>query len=437
MSREWVSVRDFGAKGDGASMDGPSIQAAVDRAGAAGGGLVVLPPGGYVSGSIFLRDGVHLRLEAGASLLGSRNPADYPLVEGRWEGRTRPVHASLVHARGVRRAGVCGPGLIDGRGEEWWRLFRGGELAHPRPRLLAFEECEDVLLEGFLAMNSPSWTINPVRSRGVRIQGVSVRNPPDSPNTDGINPDSCSRVVITGCFVSVGDDCIAVKAGVETEAEGLSAPCEDIIVSDCVLERGHGGVVIGSETSGGIRNVTVSNCVFRGTDRGIRLKSRRGRGGGVERVRVSGIVMEGVLCPFTLNSHYGCGAWGDPRVSDRGARPVDRGTPRFRDISLSGVTAVGVTLAAAWIDGLAELPAERVSLSDFTAEMAEGAAASPPEMAEGLPSLARAGIRALNVSGLRLRDCAIRGQDGPAVRLEGCGDAVLEGCGAPSGIERR
>jgi len=415
-----INVREHGAIGDGRNDDRAAIQACIDAAGAAGGGLVFLPPGGYVSGSLFLRDRVELHLERGAVLLGSLDPRDWPLVESRWEGETRLVHAALLHAQGRRGIAVTGGGLIDGRGDHWWRRFREGDLANPRPRLLVAEDCEDVLFEGFSATNSPSWTVNPVRSRNLRITGLSISNPPDSPNTDGINPDSCRSVRISDCFVSVGDDCITIKSGTELEKPGLSMASEDIVVTNCVLERGHGGVVIGSEMSGDVRNVAISNCVFRGTDRGIRLKTRRGRGGVVERIRVSNVVMDGVDVPLAVNMRYHCGARGDAKVASLEALPVDAGTPRFRDIALSGIVATGARVAAAWIEGLAESPVERLSLSDFSVGMDGEGGSAPPEMADGLPALSRAGVHANHVRGLRLRDIRVTGQDGKAVNATDC-----------------
>jgi polygalacturonase len=422
------SVREYGALGDGISPDGKAIQAAIDAVGSAGGGEVVLPPGGYVSGSLFLRDGVALRIERGATLLGSRDPRDYPLIESRWEGRTRVAHAPLVGASGARGVGVSGGGAIDGRGEEWWALFRAGALERPRPTLMTFDRCEGVLLEGFEARNSPSWTVHPVRSHNVIIRGLTILSPPDSPNTDGIDPDSCDSVRIADCFVSVGDDCIAIKAGAEGEEAGAGGPCENVVVTGCVLERGHGGVVVGSEMSGGVRDVLVADCVFRGTDRGIRVKTRRGRGGAVERVRASGIVMEDCLVPFAVNSHYGCGAWDDPVVGDLGAREIDEGTPRISELSFSAITASGARLAAAWIDGLAEMPIRGLSFADVSIELGGDADAAPPEMSPGAPALSRSGFRANNVSGLRLSNVRIGGQRGPAYVLQACRGARHSFC---------
>ena len=172
---------------------------------------------------------------------------------------------------------------------------------------------------------------------------------------------------ISDCYVSVGDDCITIKSGTQFEHPERRAACRDITITNCTLERGHGGVVIGSEMSGDVQNVVISNCVFIGTDRGIRMKSRRGRGGVVENVRVSNIIMDGVLCPFTMNLYYHCnGAKGDPMVSDKNPRPVDEGTPAFRNIHYSHITAVDVKLAAGFFYGLAEMPLEDISLSDIS-----------------------------------------------------------------------
>lgn len=437
-------VRDFGARGDGIARDGAAIQAAIDEAGAAGGaiscgaapagraaggnlaggGLVVLEPGIYLSGSLFLRSGVELRIESGAILLASGDPADFPVAEARWEGVSRPVHASLISGERVSRIAITGRGRIDGRGAHWWRRFREGSLDVPRPRLLSFTDCEDVLIEGVSLVNSPSWTVNPVRSRRVVVRGVSIDNPADSPNTDGINPDSCQGVIIEGCHISAGDDCVTIKAGTEDEAPGLRAACRDIVVANCVMEAGHGGVVIGSEMSGGVSNVVVSNCVMRGTDRGIRFKSRRGRGGAIEDVRIANIIMEDVRVPLAINLRYHCGgAQGNPIVADRGARPVDEGTPHLRRLSLTGLSARGAVVAAAWIEGLAEAPVEDLHLSDVYIELAPGAAASKPEapeMADGMPVMAGAGFLARHVKGLRLDRVEVRGQAGPDFSLENC-----------------
>jgi len=236
---------------------------------------------------------------------------------------------------------------------------------------------------------------------------LTIHNPPDSPNTDGINPESCCNVHISNCHIDVGDDCITLKSGTEDEPRELLRPCENITITNCTMVHGHGGVVIGSEMTGDVRSVVISNCVFQGTDRGIRLKSRRGRGGIVEDLRVSNVVMVDVLCPFIMNLYYGCGAWGARRISDKAPWPVTEGTPRFRRIHMSHITARQVQYAAAFLYGLAEMPIEDVTFEDLAISMAADAEPGHPAMAPDMPPMQRAGFYANNVRGLRLRDVEI------------------------------
>jgi polygalacturonase len=425
----------FGARGDGLHADGPAIQAAIDEAGGRGGGVVSLGPGTWLTGALFLRSGVELALGRGSVLLASEDPADYPIFEARWEGLSQRAHAPLISGRGLRNIALTGGGLVDGRGAQWWRRFREGGLEAPRPRLVSFSDCEDVLIEGLSFVDSPSWTINPVRCTRLRVRGITIRNPADSPNTDGINPDSCQSVLIEGCFISVGDDCITLKSGNEAEPEALRPPCRDIVITNCILEAGHGGIVIGSEMSGGVRDVLVSNCLMRGTDRGIRIKTRRGRGGVVEDLRFSDLLMEDVACPIAINMRYHCGAKGDPLVSDRRPRPVDAGTPRIRRLGIAGLRARGAKTAAVWIEGLPESPVEGLELRDVSIGLAAEEGAGPPslpEMADGLEPLTRRGLIARQARGLRLEGLRISGQAGAALLFEEGVEAVVDGR-APGG----
>jgi polygalacturonase len=407
-----IDVKDFGALGDGIALDTPAIQNAIAAASQVGGGTVFVPAGKYVTGSIFVRDNITLHIDAGAVLLGSENVADYPMVAMRWEGMTQPTHAPLITGDGLRNIAVAGRGTIDGRGEMWWKLHRAKTLDAPRPRLISFSNCTNVLIEGVTLTNSPAWTINPVRCENVTVDKVTISNPADSPNTDGINPDSCRNVHISNCHIDVGDDCVTIKSGIETESPELRAPCENITITNCTMVHGHGGVVIGSEMSGGVRNVVISNCVFIGTDRGIRLKSRRGRGGIVEDIRVANIVMTDVLCPFTMNLYYHINARGDKYVSDKQPQPITDGTPIFRHIHFSHINARNAQYAAAFLYGLPEMPIEDVSFDDVSIAMATNAQAGQPEMADDVPAMQRAGFFARNVRGLRLRDVQIENQIG-------------------------
>ena len=344
---------------------------------------------------------------------------DYPLIDHRWEGVRQQAHAPLIGGDKLENVAIVGRGTVDGRGDFWWDQLRAGTLAHPRPRLVSFTHSRNVLIEGCTLTNSPSWTLHPYACENVTVDKVTIHNPPDSPNTDGINPESCRNVHISNCHIDVGDDCITLKSGTEDEARELLMPCENITITNCTMVHGHGGVVIGSEMSGDVRNVVLSNCVFQGTDRGIRLKSRRGRGGVVEDLRVSNVVMVDVLCPFIMNLYYGCGAWGTRRISDKAPWPVDEGTPRFRRIHLSHITARRVHYAAAFLYGLAEMPIEDVSFEDVAISMAADAEPGHPAMAPDMPPMQRAGFYARNVRGLRLRDVEISEHLGPPLITRG------------------
>lgn len=423
----FLNVRSFGATGDGVSLDTAALQAALDACHRQGGGTAFVPAGRYVTGSLFLHSHTTLDLDSGAVLLGSENIEDYPIIQGRWEGKTQPVYASLISGLQLENVTITGRGTIDGRGAHWWRRFREKSIAYPRPRLIGLAECQNVVVENVTLVNSPSWTVNPVRCNNVAVRGITIDNPPDSPNTDGINPDSCRCVRISDCHISAGDDCITLKAGIEAEAPELHMPCREIAITNCTLARGHGGVVIGSEMSGNVQNVVISNCIFMGTDRGIRLKSRRGRGGVVEDIRATNLIMEGVRCPLTMNLYYGCGAWGDPLVADKNARPVNAGTPHFRRIHLSHISAREVTLAAGFLYGLAEAPVEDISLTDITIAMATEAEPGQVEMADGLEPMQRAGFFVRNARRVRLERVEITGQEGPAFLIANASDITING----------
>jgi polygalacturonase len=406
------NVRDYGALGNGQTLDSPAIQSAIDACSAQGGGTVHLPAGRYLTGSMFLRSDISLHLGSGALILGSENPDDYPIIHSRWEGKHQDTYAPLITGQNLNNISVVGRGTIDGRGAVWWQVKRDGRLKHPRPRMISFSDCTNVLIEGITAINSPSWTINPIHCQNVNIRGIAIINPADSPNTDGINPDSCRLVRISDCYVSVGDDCITIKSGTEHEAPDRYAPCRDITITNCTLERGHGGVVIGSEMSGGVKNVVISNCVFIGTDRGIRIKSRRGRGGAIEDIRVSNLIMDGVLCPFTMNLYYHIGVRGNTDVSDKNPRSVDDSTPRLRRIHFSHITAREVKHAAGFLYGLAEMPLEDISFTDVSISISDEADSGYPEMADDIPSMSQAGFFIRNVRHLRLENVQVTGQVG-------------------------
>jgi len=412
-----LHITDFGAVGDGRTLNTQAIHAAIEACDRRGGGTVVLPAGRYVTGSLFLRNNITLHLEAGAVLVGSEDPADYPVIHTRWEGAEQPAHAPLITGRGLHNVAVVGRGTVDGRGGVWWEMHRSKTLDYPRPRLISFDECTNVLIEGITCMNSPAWTVTPLRCENVTVDKVTILNPRESPNTDGINPDSCRYVHISNCHIDVGDDCITIKSGTEAGGWANLSPCEHITINNCTMAHGHGGVVIGSEMSGDVRNVAIHNCVFVGTERGIRLKSRRGRGGVVEDIRVSNVLMDGVRCPFTMNLFYSYGVTDPELAFDKNPRPVNQGTPHFRRIGFSHISARKAQYAAAFLLGLPEMPIEDVWFEDVSIALAGDAPSGNPDMAPGFGPYQRAGFFAQHVRGLRLERVEISGQEGEALLL--------------------
>jgi polygalacturonase len=422
-----ICVKELGAVGDGQTDCTGALQRAIEMCAAAGGGTITIPAGNFVTGTLWLASNLTIHLDAGATLLGSLDRSAYPLWTSKWEGpAVKQVHAPLIAGEGLSNIALTGRGTIDGRGQMWWDLFAQRELAHRRPNLVQFVDCRDVLIDGPRFVNSPRWTLVPTACDNVTITRVTLCNPPDSPNTDGINPDSCSNVHISNCHIDVGDDCISIKSGSEEDGRARLRPCQNITISNCTMLHGHGGVVIGSEVSGGVRNVAISNCVFCGTDRGIRLKSRRGRGNAVEDLRVDNIVMEQVLCPIVLNLFYGCDAWEDSKVTDRSPRPVDAGTPQFRRMRFSNISARGVKYAAAFVLGLPEMFVDDVAFDGLSIYLdAQNKHGGSPAMAPGVPDMCRAGFVIRNARNLRLRHVDIHDQLGPAVVIDNSADVVV------------
>ncbi|MNI42142.1 Polygalacturonase [compost metagenome] len=304
---------------------------------------------------------------------------------------------------------------------------RRAELAYPRPKLISFDRCSRVTIKDVNLLNSPSWTVNPIECSNITVDNVSIVNPADSPNTDGINPESCSGVRISNCSIDVGDDCIAIKAGTEDTAERI--PCENITITNCTMAHGHGGVVLGSEMSGDIRNVVISNCIFKETDRGIRMKSRRGRGGTIEDIRISNIVMDHVLCPFTMNLYYFCGPRGKEKyVWDKNPYPVTEETPCFRRIHFANITARNVHASAGFLYGLAEQYVSEVTFSNVDISMAENAVPGHPDMMTGMESMKGRGFYLGNLRDVKFQQVTVENHEGPAFYIENGDDVELVHC---------
>jgi polygalacturonase len=416
---EMNSVQDivkFGADPSGRLISTGAIAQAFGECKKAGGGTVFVPAGTFLTGAVCMESNTSLHLSAGAKLVFVQDQDAYPIIETRWEGSERPAHTPMIYGKGLENVTITGSGVLDGQGDYWWKLHQSGGLKAPRPRFIGLEDCSRVTIEGIRLLNSPSWTVNPVCCENVTIHNISIKNPADSPNTDGINPDSCKYVRISSCHVDVGDDCITIKSGTEKSLKRVC--CEGITVTNCTLVHGHGGVVIGSEMSGGIRNVVISNCVFEGTDRGVRIKTRRGRGGFVEDVRIANLIMKGVMCPFVVHQFYFCGEGGKEKtVWDKQPYPVTESTPFIRRLYLSDISAVDATAAAGFIYGLPEAPVEEVHLSNISIHMAKDCQPGMPAMMDGLEPMKSRGIFCRNLKASTFDRVQVRNQEGPEYDL--------------------
>ncbi len=374
-SNFYFNILDYGAKPDGKTLSTEAIQKVVDACEKAGGGKVVVPPGKYLTGPIFLKSNVHVEILAGAVLLAHQNIENYPTVDGRWEGIERKVYASLFTGHDLENVSITGRGILDGQGEVWWKAHRktegmrnkagiqgrepenppGSPLKWPRPRVINLYRCTNVLIRDLIVLDSPSWSIHPVYCENVTIENITIIQPYESPNTDGINPESSKNVRIFNCFVDCGDDCITIKSGYNEDGRRINIPCENIVIANCIFAHGRSAIGIGSETSGGVRNVAISNCVFKDTYRGLRIKSARGRGNVVESIRATNIVMENVGTGISLDMFYG--------EHDETPKPVDETTPYFRNIRYSHISGTNLKKGGE-IWGLPEAPMEGVTLID-------------------------------------------------------------------------
>lgn len=414
------NIKDFGAVADGETSATQAIEQALQGAAKTGGATIYVPPGKYLTGPIKMRSNTNLYLEAGAEIKFSNDLSEYPVLNQRWEGSETSVYAPMIYGENLNNVAITGHGVLNGQGKFWWDSYRSKSLTHARPRMIGLVRCKRILIDGISLINSPAWTVNPVLCEDITINNLHINNPAESPNTDGINPDSCKNVHITNCHIDVGDDCIAIKSGTETSK--VKVPCENITIMNCTMAHGHGGIVIGSETSGCIHSIVISNCIFEGTDRGIRIKSRRGRGGVVQDIQAANLIMRDIMCPIVLNLYYGCGAWGDASVEDRAVHSVDQGTPKFHNMQFTNIMAREVHAAAAFIYGLPEMPISNILLDNIRVTMAKNAIAYRPAMMGGLADMKKQGVLCTNVQGLRFSNVVVEGHQGRSIVVNNGGD---------------
>lgn len=369
-----VNIADHGARPGGEFKNTTAIADAITAVSSAGGGRVLVPAGVWLTGPIHLKSNIELHLARGAVLKFSDVIEDYlPVVLVRGGGIDFYNYSPLIYARGCENIAVTGPGTLDGNARVWWdwktketreqfamgaagvpleqRIF-GTREAAIRPSFICFIECKNILLEGFTIGSGPNWTIHPIYSENIIIRRVNVAT--SGPNNDGIDPDSCRNVLIEHCTFSTGDDCVVLKSGYDQDGRRVARPTENVVMRHSSSKRGHGGLVIGSEMSGSVRNVYMHDCDFEGTDRVLRIKSRPGRGGVVENIFVENVTARHLRREVViLNMDY---------TSDPNA-VIDRHPPLFRNIHVKKLAASGAPVAIR-ITGMDTSLIENVTFED-------------------------------------------------------------------------
>ena len=438
------TIVSFGGVGDGVYDNSNAFKAALNTIKKAGGGILRVSEGIWRTGPLEIFSHTTLLLDEGAAISLIPEPERYTPVWTRWEGIECYAMHPCVFAAGQEDIVITGKGVIDGNGQCWWdaaREKKSGKQKQPqtpeelalaalnpgyenqpsggggrniqflRPPLVQFYNCSKIRLEGITVKNSPFWTIHPVYCTGLVLSALAVINPHNAPNTDGIDIDSCEDVLIENCHVTVGDDGIALKSGSGEDGLRAGKPCRRVTVRDCTVESGHGGIVIGSETAGGVCEVLAENCLFKGTDRGIRIKTRRGRGGTIQNLEFRKLTMENNLCPLAINMFYRCGAEHIDSYFIPQALPLDAATPSIKNIRIADIKATGCRASAGFIAGLPESPVENISVMrcEFSTDEHSGVSPDESDMFLGLPKISEKSIRLLYVKNVEFSEVNVSG----------------------------
>ncbi|WP_181307042.1 glycoside hydrolase family 28 protein [Rufibacter sp. XAAS-G3-1] len=461
-----VSITKYGAVGDGITKNTQAFAQAIADVAAKGGGRVVIPRGLWLTGPIVLKSNINLHAEAGSMVIFSRDFDDYPVVETSFEGLNTFRCQSPISGRDLENIAITGEGTFDGNGDAWrpvkkskmtdaqWKnltktgvLNAKGDMWYPtenalkgdtqgsnfnvpdlktraefeaikdylRPVLLSLVNCKTVLLDGPTFQNSPAWNLHPLMCQDIIIRNLNVRNPWYSQNGDGLDLESCKNALVYNNTFDVGDDAICFKSGKDKDGRDRGVPTENVIVKNNVVYHGHGGFVVGSEMSGGVRNIHVSNCTFMGTDIGLRFKSTRGRGGLVENIWISNIDMVNIPTQaISFNLFYGGNSpvlEEDQRAGDE-ARverlvPVTEETPSFRNIWMRDITVSGAAEAVA-LQGLPEMNLQNVNIADSYLK-------------------ATRGISAVDATGISLKNVKVITEKGPALTIYNSKDILVQG----------
>lgn len=427
--QDTVSIETLGAVSGGHQLNTKSINKAINDIHTKGGGVVLIPAGVWLSGPIVLKSNVNLHLAANALLLFTKDFTQYPLVKTSWEGIPQMRNQSPIWAFEQQNIAITGKGIIDGNGDAWrmvkkakmtetqWQklLASGGvlnekkDIWYPsesslkgasfkdpglvekgkneqfyqgvkdylRPNLILLEKCQHILLEGVTFQNSPAWNIHPLMSRDITVRNINVRNPWYSQNGDGIDIESCQNVLLEHSTFDVGDDAICIKSGRNEAGRERAMPTQDLWVRNCTVYHAHGGFVVGSEMSGGAKNLYVDNCTFIGTDIGLRFKTTRGRGGVVENVYINNIYMkdipgEAILFDMYYEAKDPIALTGEHREPPKVEMlPVTEATPQFKNFYINNVICEGAAKAL-FIRGLPEMPIRNIELTKLKINADEG-----------------------------------------------------------------
>lgn len=458
-----VNITDFGAVGDGVTLNTEAINNAIKAVNEKGGGKVVIPNGTWLTGPIELLSNVNLYTETNALVIFSDDFSLYPIIDTSFEGLDTRRCQSPLSARGQENIAITGGGTFDGSGDSWrpvkkskltsaqWKKLEasGGVVedniwyptegslkgAHAtkefntpegleteeewnevrpwlRPVLLSFVKCKQVLLQGVTFKNSPAWCLHPLSCEHITICHVKVFNPWYSQNGDALDLESCNYALIVDNIFDAGDDAICIKSGKDADGRRRGEPCQNVIAKNNIVLHGHGGFVVGSEMSGGVKNVYVSNCTFVGTDVGLRFKSTRGRGGVVEGIYIDGINMIDIPNEALIfDLFYGGKAPGeggdDAAQAEAAVPPVTEETPAFRDIYISNVVCKNAGRAM-YFNGLPEMPITNVNIKDVVI------------------SDAKVGAILSQTNGVSLQNVKIL-TAGPTLQIKNATDVVVDG----------
>ncbi len=428
--KDTTSIVKFGAVPDGYTLNTKSINDAINAVNKKGGGVVLVPAGLWLTGPVVIKSNVNLHLALGATLLFTADKSQYPLIAANWEGLPQMRNQSPVSATDAVNIAITGKGIIDGNGDPWravksdkltasqWKklVASGGVLsedkktwypsegflkgskmsANPgmitpdrdaayyesikdflRPNMVLFTKCKSVLLEGVIFQNSPAWCLHPLMCENLTVKNIFVKNPWYAQNGDGIDVESCKNVLIENSVFDVGDDALCMKSGRDAEGRKRGMPTENVVIRGCTVYSSHGGFVIGSEMSGGARNIYVSNCTFIGADIGLRFKTTRGRGGVVENIFIKDIYMKNIPAEAILFDMYYMAKDPVALVGEKRelpkveAKPVDETTPSFRNFHISNVYCNGAEKGI-FVRGVPEMHVKNIVLENMVLQADKG-----------------------------------------------------------------